>query len=313
MGCRNKTAILPKACLLAMLACAAAVAQSQQPLGELLAPESGPRGPVPEPGTGIAVSSGSVLSAGQLPAALKLNRGGQVRICPQSKLTVTAAGNGAIMLATGTGAIEINYPIDAVADSVVTPDLRFMLAGPGTFHFALGVNGRGDTCVKPLTGNAASIIVLEVMGQSTYQVREDEAVLFSQGKVAERSQLTGECGCPQAIQAATDAQLADDQPPKSEVTGPLPAQRADQVKVQVETPFVFNARGQSPQPAAFPVAKITYSRMPEFLAMPTEISAVPPASPDRSAEGASSSGKEVHKKGFLGKIKGFFAHLFHKS
>jgi hypothetical protein len=217
------------------------------------------------------------------------------------------------MLATGTGAIEINYPIDAVADSVVTPDLRFMLAGPGTFHFALGVNGRGDTCVKPLIGNAASIIVLEVMGQATYQVREDEAVLFSQGRVAERSQLVGDCGCPQAIEGPTDSAPTGDQPRRNEITGPLPVQRPDQVKVQVETPFVFSARSQTLQPTTFPVAKITYSKMPELLSIPADSSAIPPASPDLTAEGVSASGKEVHKKGFLGKIKGFFAHLFHKS
>src|SRR5262245_17447608 len=143
-------------------------AQGPVPLGELFPSDGGGANTVQLAGSGMTVVSGAELSAGIAPATLKLYRGGQVRICPRSGLGVSAGGHG-LMLATGAGALEVDYQLSAeAADVLITPDFNVMLVGPGTFHFALEVSKRGDTCVKPLPGNSAEISFSELVGTGTY-------------------------------------------------------------------------------------------------------------------------------------------------
>ena len=128
---------------------------------------------------------------------LKLARSGQVRICPHSGLSVTASGEG-LMLATGAGALEIDYVLNQqAADMLITPDFNVALVGPGTFHFALGVNKKGDTCVKPLAWQLASEVTFsELLGTGVYKACPDQMVVFRGGKLDAKTALTGECGCP---------------------------------------------------------------------------------------------------------------------
>ena len=144
-------------------------------------------------GSGMAVYSGSELSAGIAPATLKLARGGKVRICPNSGLNVTASGQG-LMLATGTGALEIEYELkQQAADVVITPDFNVALVGPGTFHFALGINKKGDTCVKPLAGNAGEITFSELLGTGIYKSGRNQAMVFRGGKLDGKTELKADC------------------------------------------------------------------------------------------------------------------------
>ena len=78
--------------------------QNVPPIGELFASDANSSSAMQLAGSGMAVYSGSELSAGIAPATLKLARGGQVRICPNSGLNVTGSGQG-LMLATGAGAL----------------------------------------------------------------------------------------------------------------------------------------------------------------------------------------------------------------
>ncbi|HEY6250952.1 MAG TPA: hypothetical protein VI685_13410, partial [Candidatus Angelobacter sp.] len=180
-----------------------AAAQSPPVIGELFASETTSRGPVLLAGTGMSVTSGSQVSAGKSVATLRLERGGEVRVCPHAGLTVSTPQNYGVqssqelMLAMDAGSVELDYPINDLADTIITPDFKLMLAGPGVFHFALGVSNQGDTCIKPMRGNSAGIIVSEMMGSGVYQVKPDEAVLFAAGKLSGRVTLVGDCGCPQ--------------------------------------------------------------------------------------------------------------------
>jgi hypothetical protein len=319
--------------ILVLLFSFAAAAQSPPVVGELFASETTSRGPVLLAGTGMSVSSGSQVSAGKSVATLRLERGGEVRICPKSGITVSTPQNYGIqssrelMMAMDAGSVELDYPINDLADTVITPDFKLMLAGPGVFHFALGVNSQGDTCIKPMRGNSAGIIVSEMIGNGVYQVKPDEAVLFAGGKLSGRTELIGgDCGCPKPppvmvaeeskptppppstpatasapAVAATHAPL----PAPSDATAPPPTERPDAVHMEVEAPLIFRG-DQSVQPA-YTIARIRFSTLPNvnFVHENDRPNVLKPGKAEVSA-------KNKEKKGFFGRIKGFFASLFHR-
>ena len=281
-------------------------------------------------GSGMAVYSGSELSAGIAAATLKLARGGKVRICPNSGLNVTASGHG-LMLATGTGALEIEYELkQQAADVVITPDFNVALVGPGTFHFALGINKRGDTCVKPLAGNAGEITFSELLGTGVYKSGPNQTIVFRGGKLDGKTELSGECGCPAAApvirtEAQPNVKPADEtsEPAErvavvsDETTSPLPADKPGQVHVQVDTPFVFSARSGSGRP--YTVAKVQFSTLPNVYFVQERVDPVvllekqPEVSPKATIETSKPEEKpRKEKKGFMGRVKGFLGSLFHR-
>jgi len=316
------------------LLCASAHAQNSVPVGELFASDASSPGTAQLAGSGMNVLSGSELSAGIAPATLRLFRGGQVRLCPHSNLTVNTSNQG-LMLSSGAGAVEINYELSKnAADVLITPDLNVTLVGPGTFHFALGVNKKGDTCVKPLPDNKSEISFSELLGTGTYKTPLAEGVFFPGSKLEARKALSEDCGCPPAMPilraAATPTPTPTPSSPptpvqsgalaaKNEPSSPTPQEQPGQVQVQVDAPFVFSARAGRATPYA--VAKIQFSTLPNVFFVqekvdplvlpekPADVSvkteaAVPAPSPTPAPKQA--------KKGFFSHVKGFFGALFHR-
>ena len=173
-------------------------ATAQQTLGELYATDASVKGSVILAGSGTSVLSGSSIQAGAQAATLKLERGGSLLVCEGTKLSLTSSQNGReLLFSLNSGNVELNYPLGAEADTLLTPDLRLLLPGPGTVHVAVRVTPQGDTCVQSLPWNASAIVVSETMGDATYQVKSDEAVLFKAGHLGEASRSKQNCGCPQ--------------------------------------------------------------------------------------------------------------------
>ncbi len=315
--------------------CSSVQAQSAPAIGELFAADGGAKLVQPA-GSGMAVVAGSELSAGIATAKLRLYRGGQIRICPRSNLSVNAGAYG-LMLAMGSGTVEIDYSMaQRGADFLLTPDFSIQLAGPGTYHFALGVNKRGDTCVKTLPGNSSPVVISELLSASVYKTKPQEAASFKAGKLDTNSPLNEECGCPPSIpviQAAAQPPPPPVQQPEApkpspekvlvssagDTSAPIPADRPGQVHVQVDTPFVFNARN-SAQIRPYAVAKLKFSDLPNVFFVQEKVDPVvleekqapvsavevqQPAPTDESA-------KTKEKKGFFGSIKGFFGGMFHR-
>ncbi len=295
--------------------CAGAWAQA--PVGELAAPDARVDGGVVITGTGARVVNGSTVTAGASPASLLLARGGELRVCPHSSLSVNASATGRqLMLSLGTGAVEVHYSLADIADTVVTPDFRFLLAGPGEFHFAIAVDNNGNTCVRALPLNSASVIVNEVFGDGVYQVRPQGQVLFRNGSVKNATTMVPpDCGCPPPARTllaeTTPAPAPHREPPSPSLPAnsvpPLPAPSPDEVHVQVDAPFVFRAIEPAIVPPPPVVATLQLQALPPLLVQLPPVQPPPPAVEARVTPPAA---KPAPKRGFFGRVRSFFAAIF---
>jgi hypothetical protein len=291
------------------------------------------------------LGTGSTFTAGSDTAILHLARGGEVRVCPGTTVSVTSSQSKRdMMLGMSTGALEAHYSLNSSADSVLTPDFRIMFAGPGEFDYAISADSHGNTCVRALPGNTSSAIVSELMGDRLYQVKPNEQAVFRSGQIDKvDANVPLECGCPpppRTLRAAASspAKPASELPANARLggtsataakavgaapapgpatsapetlsngpeTAPLPPSQPNEVHVQVDAPFVFTAKKRAADaspPAPVPPA-------PDAAALPVEESPVRQVHLDPVVQSPPKEAKPEHR-GFLGRVKGFFAAMFH--
>jgi hypothetical protein len=279
--------------------------------------------------TGSRVASGSSITAGDETAILRLTRGGEVRVCPGTTVSVSTSPNGEdLMLGMSQGAMETHYGLKESVDSVLTPDFRVVLPGPGEFNLAISSDAHGNTCVGSLPGSTSSAVIAELLGNGTYEIKPDQQVVFRKGRLDLAEPAVSSCGCPPpqepVLRASADPaavipedkagqklQLANSEgsaiKPDPPSTSPLPdtgaskAKRVpDPAKVQLEATLVFRGRDTQSPPAA-PAAPLAEAAALSLTAKPSDplpaVVVLPPA-------------KSTHK-GFFGKVKGFFGGIFH--
>jgi hypothetical protein len=283
--------------------------------------------------SGSRIGEGSSVTAGSDTTILHLPRGGEVRVCPGTTVSVSPSQSKRdLMFGMSTGAIETHYTLAASADAVLTPDFRIMFAGPGEFHYAISADSHGNTCVRALKGNTSSAIVSELMGDRIYQVKPNEQAVFRLGQIDKvDADVPLECGCPPpppvmrtsnpAVQPLPDSQLpskvrlggsepaassptatTDTRLSSGPETAPLPATQPNDVHVQVDAPFVFNARNRpaaAPPPPVEAIRDLPLDDSPERQVHLDAIVQSPP--PEK---------QPPEHRGFFGRVKGFFSAIF---
>jgi hypothetical protein len=240
------------------------------------------------------------------------------------------------MLGMNTGAMETHYHLNESSDSILTPDFRVVIPGPGEFNLAIKSDARGDTCVGSLPGSNASVVVAELLGNGTYEVKPEQQVLFRKGRMQSVETPVTTCGCPPPQEpvmrasadpasvvpedkASSNLALADSNDQRSRTPGagareaaagklpvdPITSTTRDSndSKAQISMPLVFNAkelareRAGSTPPLLQQAAKLPFSSRQADPLPPLLV--LPPAPPP----------KPEHK-GFFGRIGSFFRAIF---
>jgi hypothetical protein len=299
--------ILRSAGILAPLLFGALFVSAQAPIGEVFAADASISGTVLYAGSGTRVLSGSKVAAGARAAVLKLVRGGEVRICPNTSVAVSASPNGRnLLFSMNEGEVEFHFTATSDGDALQTPDFRIQFAGPGEFDLAMCTDKQGGLALRGKSGSRAAVIVSEMMGDGIYQVPTGRSVDFRQGTVRDPQEGVGPCGCPEApLSIANPTLLAEQAPPPPTPPTPEPKLQPAETHVQVDAPFVYQGDELKAE------AVYTLAKLQTVTTLDAISKLQPVVTPPLEKNALMADKAEQKKSGFFKKIGSFFGKIFH--
>jgi hypothetical protein len=208
-------------------------------------------------GRALIAAGGTVISGLSTTDVLLPNRG-VLHICASTSVKLAADSSvpsgdlPGLMMAMDHGAIEASFTAVHNADTVLTPDFRILIGGPGAANVKIRLGDGGDTCVdnpRTTTGDAPYVLVTSVFDGSLYRVQSGQRVMFQHGSIQEVVDQEKEpCGCP-----PSPAQTTGNEFPLAQSEGlaptsapvPAPAQPAGK-PANAAPPLIYNAGESAP-------------------------------------------------------------------
>lgn len=201
-------------------------------------------------GQALISGSGSVTS-GPNATQVSLPHRGALRICSATTVKIAADSSvphgetPGLLIAMDHGAVEASFTTGQNADTILTPDFRILIGGPGPANIKIRLGQGGDTCVdNPTAPNAPYVLVTSVFDGRLYRVQPGQRVMFQHGSLdTVVDQEKEPCGCP-----PEPAQVQGNEFPlaQSEGLAPSPTVQKSPTPTREKTakatpPLVFNA------------------------------------------------------------------------
>ena len=208
-------------------------------------------------GRAFIAASGTITSGNQ-PTRVILPHRGEMRVCAMSSIKLAADSSNAageapgLLMAMDQGAVEMSYAATADiknADTLLTPDFRILIGGPGAADLKVRLGTQGDTCVDNAGANGPYVVVSSVFEGGTYRVQPGQRVMFQHGSLHQVVDQEKEaCGCPPAAPEGNEFPLAQSMglsgTPKA--APPPPVNPEAQKQAQDVPPLVRNGNDNAP-------------------------------------------------------------------
>jgi len=241
------------------------------------------------------ISTNATITSGTQTTQVTLPYRGTLRVCASTTVKLAADSSvptgevPGLLMAMEQGAVEASFATGRNSDTLMTPDFRILIGGPGAADVKVRLGQHGDTCVDNAGGNAPYVLVTSVFDGAAYRVQPGQRVMFQHGKINEVVDQEKEpCGCPPETKQPNEFPLAQSEglvplpgpPPSAQA---VPANEA----AQTNAPLVYNGADKAAsQPGA---------------------SAAPAPTPAAPATTAPAPAK---KPGFFGRVGKFFKKVF---
>lgn len=247
-------------------------------------------------GRAIIAASGTVTSGSQTTRVMLPHRG-ELDVCAMSSVKLAADTSVAegetpgLLLAMDHGAVEMSFAAASNlknADTLLTPDFRILIGGPGAADVKVRLGSQGDTCVDNSGANGPYVVVSSVFEGGAYRVQPGQRVMFQHGSLHEVVDQEKEpCGCPPPAPEGNEFPLAQSMglAPEPKVAQAPALSSQGQTQAQTVPPLVYQSKENAP------------------------VAAIP--APATGSSVSSTSGAPVPKRHAGAKRRGFFASVGH--
>jgi hypothetical protein len=272
------------------------------------------------------IATSGTITAGTRTTDVLLPHRGTLRVCASTAVklaadsSVPAGETPGLLMAIDRGALEMSFATLQNADTLLTPDFRIVIAGPGSAEVKVRLGDGGDTCVDNAGTDSPYVIVSSLYSNGLYRVQPGQRVMFQGGNLsAVIDQEKEPCGCPPAASesAANEFPLAQSEglaptPTPAGASGGVPAGASAGVPTGAPggVPAGASANGAKLTPPADALVYKSADHAPQTVELPK-----PATSPASTAPGTS-SGSNAHppqpvpNPGFFHKIGRFFRRIF---